>query len=132
MLALAALGAVLPGLPTTPLVLLAAACFSRGSKRWHRWLREHPTFGALVRDWEEHGAIGSRAKRAAIAMIIVVGGVSAFLLPGWEWRVALAAFLLAVVYYLATRPGPPREVADSPLLSEMNEGPTWRDPRSKL
>ena len=48
------IGIFVPGLPTVPLVLAAAACFYRGSERLHRWLCEHKIFGPQIKDWEEH------------------------------------------------------------------------------
>jgi hypothetical protein len=50
-------GIFLPLLPTTPFVLLAAFCFSRGSARWEAWMLSHPRFGPIVRDWREHQAV---------------------------------------------------------------------------
>ena len=55
-LLLGVVGIFLPLLPTTPFVLLAAACFSRGSTRCERWLLSHRTFGPMVRDWRRHRA----------------------------------------------------------------------------
>ena len=51
---LGAIGAVLPLLPTTPFVLVAAWCFARSSPRLHRWLLESRLFGPMLRDWEEN------------------------------------------------------------------------------
>ena len=50
---LAALGVVLPGLPTTPFLLVAAACFVRSSQRLYDRLLAHPVFGPLVRDYRD-------------------------------------------------------------------------------
>lgn len=58
-------GAVLPVMPTTVFLLIAAWAFSRSSPRWHNWLRDHPRFGSLIRGWEEHHAMPRRAKRIA-------------------------------------------------------------------
>src|SRR3990167_8360585 len=69
-LALGAIGAFLPVLPTTPFILLAAFCFSRGSKRTHEWLVSNPLFGGMVREWEAYGTIGMRAKLIATLMIV--------------------------------------------------------------
>ncbi len=62
-------GIFLPLLPTTPFVLLAAFCFSRGSERWERWLLAHPRFGPMVRDWRLHRAVPLRAKQIATLMM---------------------------------------------------------------
>jgi len=75
-LGLAALGAALPGLPTTPWVLLASYCFARSSPRLHRWLRRSPVFGHLIRDWEEHRGVRRRTKFLAAAMVIVAVSLS--------------------------------------------------------
>ena len=52
-----AVGIVLPVLPTTPFLLLAAGCFAQSSERWHAWLINTRLFGGLIRDWEEHRCI---------------------------------------------------------------------------
>ena len=64
-LGVGAIGIFVPLLPTAPFVLLAAFCFSRGSKRLHRWLAEHPRFGRYVRDWEAEQVIPPVGKYAA-------------------------------------------------------------------
>jgi uncharacterized membrane protein YbaN (DUF454 family) len=72
-LGMGVLGVFLPLLPTTPLVLLAAFFFSRGSERLHRWLVEHPAMGRYIRDWEAEQVVPPLGKYAAtITMIPMV------------------------------------------------------------
>lgn len=75
-LLLAVLGAILPGLPTTPFVIAAAACFVRASPRAHAWLQRTKLFGPLLQDWERHHAISRRVRRVALGMMAFSGAVS--------------------------------------------------------
>lgn len=77
-LALAIVGAFLPLLPTTPLVIVAAACFARSSERWHRWILDNPTFGPMIRAWEERRCVSCRVKVIAITSMLLVGGNSVY------------------------------------------------------
>jgi uncharacterized protein len=96
-------GIFLPLLPTTPFVLLAAFCFSRGSTRCERWLLSHPRFGPMVRDWREHHAIPLRAKQLAWTMMVIGSAWSAWVLPQ---RLAWvpAACCAAVAYWMYRLP----------------------------
>jgi uncharacterized membrane protein YbaN (DUF454 family) len=71
---LGVLGIFLPLLPTTPLLLLAAACFSRSSERWHQWQLNHRMFGPIIRNWHENRCIPRRAKVVSILMAVLFGG----------------------------------------------------------
>ncbi len=83
-LSLGLVGVVLPVVPTTPFLLIAAACFARSSPRLHGWLLDHPLFGPPIRDWQAHGAIRPRAKAMALASMAGVLVVSALAgLAGW-------------------------------------------------
>ena len=64
------LGAILPGLPTTPWLLAASYCFGRSSPRLQRWLLRSPFFGKLIRDWHEHRGMRRPAKVLACVMVV--------------------------------------------------------------
>jgi uncharacterized membrane protein YbaN (DUF454 family) len=88
-------GIFLPLLPTTPFVLLAAFCFSRGSLRCEAWLLNHPRFGPMVRDWRANRAIPLRAKQLATVMMAMGSAWAWWVMParlGW-----LPALLCAAV-----------------------------------
>ncbi|MDP2267233.1 MAG: YbaN family protein [Thiobacillus sp.] len=90
--ALGVLGIFLPVLPTTPFLLLAAACFARSSHRIHRWLLSHPYFGPVVDEWHTHRSMPYRAKRTALLLIALSFGVSiAFFIPAWPAKLAMGA-----------------------------------------
>jgi uncharacterized membrane protein YbaN (DUF454 family) len=98
-------GAFLPVLPTTPFLILAAACFARSSPRLERWLMQHPRFGPLLRDWRERGAIPMKAKLTALAGMSV--GFIAFWAthqPGPWLTTAVVAVMLTGLAYVFTRP----------------------------
>lgn len=94
-LALGLIGVVLPGLPTTPFILLAAACYAKASPRLHGWLLNHRFLGPMVRDWETHRSLTRRSKTVAQVSMAVMVGLSA-----WGLRdrpVVLAIVLIAAL-----------------------------------
>lgn len=120
---LGTLGVFLPLLPTTPFLLLAAACFGRSSPRLHGWLIGSPLLGPLLLDWERHGAIALRAKwtctlllLGAISWPVGTGKVTGLLLA------ILALTVTGVLSFIWTRPHGPgsqhRPVADPEPTSE--------------
>ena len=72
--AVGAVGIVVPGLPTTPLLLLAAACFARSSPRLYAWLLRNKTFGPLIEDYRAGRGVSMRVKVSAITVMIVFVG----------------------------------------------------------
>ena len=120
-LGIAALGIVVPVLPTTPFVLLAAACYLRASERLHDRLVRSRTFGPTIVAWEEAGAIPPRAKAIAIVMVILSFGLSiTFVVEPPLMRVGLVTLGTVLVVWLARRPSwsPPAGAATSGTTSE--------------
>ena len=68
---LGAVGTVVPGLPTTPFMLLALWAFSKSSQRFHDWLYAHRLFGPPLRQWRDHRVIPARAKLLALATMLL-------------------------------------------------------------
>lgn len=95
-LVLGAIGIVLPGLPTTPFVLLAGACFVRASPRAHGWLLRNRTFGPLLREWEEHRGIPRRVRRIGLTTMALTALVSVWYFAGRPWLQAIVLAGLAI------------------------------------
>lgn len=102
-LIIAAVGVVVPFLPTVDFLLLAAWCFYRGSPRLHAWLLSLKGVGPIIRDWEEHRVIRPRGKAWSVIMLSLAMGyvvffadirlISRFLMGGL-W-LGIAAFILS-------------------------------------
>jgi hypothetical protein len=89
-------------LPTTPFVLLAAGCFAQSSERMHRWILANPTFGPMVRDWNDKRCVSCRVKWIAIASMGLVGGFSLVVaIEAVSWRIVGALLLLTGVAVVA-------------------------------
>ena len=95
-LALAVLGVLLPGLPTTPFVLLAAACFAKASPRMHHWLLNQRHLGPMVRDWEAHRSLPLRIKWLASGLMASTVCLGAWQLAHKPWA-ALAVLTLGLI-----------------------------------
>lgn len=110
-LILGIIGIPLPLLPTTPFLILAAFCFSRGSERMHDWLVGHPRFGPPIREWRDHGAISRRGKvLSGIAMTAAFGIAAVAGAPLWA-LVLQVVTLGFVALFIFSRPGPPGDKA---------------------
>lgn len=106
-LALGLLGVLLPGLPTTPFILLAAACYARASPRLHGWLLNHRWMGPMLRDWERDHSLTRRTKTVAVVSMMLMVGFSIWTFHGRPVVQAVllvtAAVGVAVVLWIPTR-----------------------------
>jgi uncharacterized membrane protein YbaN (DUF454 family) len=105
-LILGIIGIFLPLLPTTPFLLLASACYARGSPRLHLWLRSHPSFGRYLRDFEDGRGIPLRGKVLALLMMWTSMLVTIWKV-GLVLKVVLAAIACGVTLYLLRLPTTP-------------------------
>ncbi|WP_417425663.1 YbaN family protein [Hoeflea sp.] len=69
-LALGGLGVVLPLLPTTPFIILAAFAFGKSTPRFQQWLGDSRSFGPMIASWRAEGAIAPRFKAMAVTMMV--------------------------------------------------------------
>jgi uncharacterized membrane protein YbaN (DUF454 family) len=79
-LVFAFIGIVLPIIPTTPFVLLSAACYYKGSERLHGWLSRNEVFGPIIRDYEEHRGMRKATKVKALTVMWAAVLASALLI----------------------------------------------------
>lgn len=97
-LVLGLVGVVLPGLPTTPFILLTAACWAKASPRLHARLLSHRLTGPLLRDWEATRRLTRRTKAIAVGSMLTMVGFSI-----WTFRERpLAQIALAVLAAIGT------------------------------
>ncbi|OLF81134.1 hypothetical protein AWH62_00210 [Maricaulis sp. W15] len=109
--ALAIAGVVLPLVPTTPFLLLAAFFFARSSPRLHAWLLSHRQFGPLIRNWHDHGSIGRRTKYFAVGAMLAALLIS-IALGLRPLLIAIQALVLSgAAYFILSRPEGPQDEA---------------------
>jgi uncharacterized membrane protein YbaN (DUF454 family) len=99
--ALGVLGIFLPLLPTTPFLLLGAACYARSSERWYGWLVGNRWFGPYIRHYREGRGISRRRAAVALALLWLTIGYSALVVvSAWWLRLALLAVAGGVTAHL--------------------------------
>jgi len=103
-LGIGTIGIFLPLLPTVPLWLLSAWCFSKSSKRLHNWLLNHRYCGPVIRQWQNGQGISPNIKRRAIATIWLSMGISMWLVAKMWLVIVLAAIGIGVTLYLYRLP----------------------------
>lgn len=104
------IGVVLPVLPTTPLMILAAFAFSKGSPKMRKWLLDHRFFGDAIREWEAHGAIPPRYKAMACGLMAVTFGVSVYMGLRPVLLIIQASCMIPAALFVLSRPSHAKEM----------------------
>ena len=100
-LGLGILGIFLPVLPTTPLLLLAAALFLRRSRPLYDWLLNHPRLGPYIRNFMEHKAIPLRVKVISVSMVwITLVYCAVAVADHWAFRLFFIALAAAITAHI--------------------------------
>lgn len=102
--ALGFIGIFVPILPTTPFMILAAACFSKGSPRFHLWLLEHKVFGPPIVDWQRDKII--RMKFKILAGLMMTGSCVIIFMSSRIPEIgkySFLVFMLGMMTYIFTR-----------------------------
>ncbi len=98
-------GIILPLLPTTPFLLLAAVCYARSSERWYRWLLTNRWFGEYIRNWHEGRGIPMKTKALSILFLILTMGYSAaVVVPFFIGKVGLILIAICVSMHILSFP----------------------------
>jgi uncharacterized membrane protein YbaN (DUF454 family) len=98
---LGVIGVFVPLLPTTPFLLLAAACFARSSERLYAWLIHHKWFGDYIRHYREHHAIPLQAKIVTLALLWGAIGYTALeVVTAWWARALLGVIAVGVSIHI--------------------------------
>ena len=98
------IGIFTPGIPTTPLLLVALWAFAKTSKRFHSWLLNHKRFGPILNNWEKHKVVPKNAKIIMVilqtfAVIMLYITTKSLLFSG-----LLALLLIFVAWYVISLP----------------------------
>ena len=104
----AAVGVVIPGIPTTIFLLIALWAFSKSSERLRSWLYNHPIFGVFLQNWKQHGVIPRKAKISAISVMFISWVILFLLSTKWIIWGSAGLVMLCVAAFITTRPSIPR------------------------
>ncbi len=97
---LGVLGAFLPILPTTPFILLAAACFARGSEHFYRKLLANPIAGPIIFEWRMYRSIPRHVKRWVYFLMALSFGSSILIVPEVWQKIMLVAVGTILTFFI--------------------------------
>ncbi|MHB8172609.1 MAG: YbaN family protein [Thermincolia bacterium] len=98
--ALGIVGMILPLIPTTPFLLLGAACYARGSEKFYNWLLNHKLFGKFIKNYLEGKGISLKGKILSVSLLWVSISYTIYVLPSFYGVVFLVLLASGVTAYL--------------------------------
>ena len=101
---LAFIGIFIPGIPTTPFLIVALWAFAQSSKKFHAWLLNHKIFGTVLRNWESHKVVPIKAKITMVILQITAVAMIQYSLNNIFITISLAVLLLCVACYVISLP----------------------------
>ena len=121
-LGLGVIGIFLPVLPTTPFLLVAAACYARASTRLYEWLLGQPSLGPIISEWRRSRALPAGVKTRALVVVVITFALSIALVDATALRVVLVltAIVLVTFHYRlpVARPVPRPAISGPPSAQE--------------
>lgn len=99
-LVLGVVGIFLPILPTTPFLLVTAACYARASTRLYEWLVGQPSLGPVITEWRRSRSLPPGVKSRALLVVAITFAVSIILLDSLLLRIGLVATGLILATFL--------------------------------
>lgn len=109
-------GIFLPLLPTTPFLLLASACFMRGSPRLSRWLHQHRHFGPILQNWHQYRAVSRLVKRRANVTMVLSFLLSIYWVPLLWHKIMLVGMATGLLIWFNRLP-----VVDPPPITTRSD-----------
>ena len=101
---LAFIGIFLPGIPTTPFLIVALWAFAKSSKKFHSWLLNHKRFGPILRNWENHKVVPKNAKILMVILQIIAVIIVHYSLDNIFITTGLSVLLICVAWYVISLP----------------------------
>ena len=101
---LAFVGIFVPGIPTTPFLIVALWAFAQSSKKFHNWLLNHKRFGPMLQNWESHKVVPQKAKILMIILQIFAVIMVQYSINNYLITAILAVLLFFVARYVLSLP----------------------------
>ena len=97
------IGIFIPLLPTTPFLVLAAACYAKSSERFYNWLIKNKWFGSYIKNYRDGKGISLKHKLYTVSLLWVTISFSAFIIINTLWvRVILIIIAFVVTIHVLT------------------------------